>query len=103
MTIKADNLKDIGKLKQNAKNVHKCPICGKKIEIGIEMETKAKMNQQQKGLYSHLVLHGNPLHGMLCHIDSHLTVRHISIIESIEISRDSETLQEIMKKWANPF
>ncbi|MFX1399559.1 MAG: hypothetical protein ACFFAS_21240, partial [Promethearchaeota archaeon] len=53
--------------------------------------------------YAHLHLHGIPLHGLLCYIDAHATVRSSVVIKSIEISRDSNTFSQFIKKWANPF
>ncbi|MFX1276038.1 MAG: hypothetical protein ACFFAT_13405 [Promethearchaeota archaeon] len=103
MSIRTEDLKDIGKFKQNTKNAHKCPICKKKIDIGIEFDIINKMVRKDKGIYTHLIIHGNPLHGMICYIDVHMTVRSVSAIESIEISRDSETFKQFMKKWANPY
>lgn len=103
MVIAPDKIKKIGEVKQNAKNIHVCPYCKEKIETGIELNTLRKLNKAQYFPYPHVHLHGNPLHAMLCYIDKQLVIRNISVIKSIEISRNSETFQELMKKWANPF
>jgi len=103
MTIIPEDIKNTGRFKQSVKNVHKCPICKQKIEIGVELTMIKKLSNKEKGIYSHLILHGKPLHGLICYIDSHFSVRGFMPIESIEISRDSDTFQELMKKWANPY
>jgi len=51
----------------------------------------------------HIHLHGNPLHALLCYTNSELEILNIGVIKSIEISRDSETFTQIMKKWTNPY
>lgn len=103
MTIIPEDIKNTCRFKQNVKNIHKCPICKQKIEIGVELTMIKKLSNKEKGIYSHLIIHGKPLHALICYIDSHMSVRGIMPIESIEISRDSDTFQELMKKWANPY
>ncbi|MFX1236960.1 MAG: hypothetical protein ACFFAS_20090 [Promethearchaeota archaeon] len=103
MVLIEKNLKDVVKYKQKAKNAHKCPFCKEKIEIGVEYETFNKLKIENRFPYPHIVLHGNPLHALICYIDSHLTVRSITVIKSVEISRNSETFMQIMNKWANPY
>jgi len=103
MLITPKEFEDRKEIKQNPNNYSECPFCGEKIKIGIEYILKRKLHDKKKFPYPHMHLHGDPIHGMLCYIDSDLKVRSISIIESIEISRDSDTLNTLMKKWANPF
>ena len=93
----------IGKIKQNVKNFHICPFCRKNVEIGIEMDDLNQLNTEEYFPYPHLHLHGNPLHGMLFYIDKNLDIRGVTVIKSIEISRDSETFSQAIKKWSNPF
>ena len=102
MLITPKEREDIKELKQNPLNFYECPICKKSFQIGIEYAIKEKAHDKKVFPYPHVHLHGNPLHGMICYLDSHLRVRSIGSIESIEISRDSETLNQVMKKWANP-
>jgi len=76
-------------------------MCKQTIELGIELKMKDYI---KKSIYfPHIYLHGTPLHGLLCYINSELKVRNVGIIKSIEISRDSATFSEIMKKWTNPY
>ena len=103
MLITPEEIKIIKEMKENSNNYHECPYCKEKIKIGVEFDTKKKIHNKEKFPYPHLHLHGNPIHGMLCYIDSSLQVRSIGVIESIEISRDSDTLNQLMKKWANPY
>lgn len=103
MTLTSKQVRNAGQVKKDVKNFQKCPICGKVFEIGIEWETLEELNKDEYFPYPHVHLHGTPLHAMLCYIDKNLTIRNVGKIKSIEISRDSETLSEIMRKWSNPF
>ena len=98
-----EKLRNIKIFKQNPNNAHLCPICNKKFIVGIEYDVKNKLQHEGKFPYPHIHLHGNPLHAMLCYVDSELKIRGITGIESIEITRDSDTLSQIMKKWSNPY
>ncbi len=51
----------------------------------------------------HIHLHGDPLHALICYINSELKIRNLGVIKSVEISRDSQTFRELMKKWTNPY
>jgi len=90
-------------IKKNVKNIHKCPFCEEKIEVGVEIDTLNKIHEGDHFPYAHIHLHGNPLHAMLCYIDKNLTIRSTGVIKSIEISRDSATFNHLMKKWSNPY
>ena len=103
MAISLKKKRDIGELKQNVKHTQVCPLCGEKFEMGIEYKTLKELSKCEKFPYGHLHLHGNPLHAMLCYIDKDLIVRSIGVVKSIEISRDSDTFKQFMKKWANPY
>ena len=71
------------------------------VELGIEHSYLPKITNST--FIMHLFLHGNPLHALLCQVNSELKVRNIGIIKSIEISRDSETFTQLLNKWTNPF
>ena len=103
MTLGSRKVKNAGEVKKTVDRFHQCPVCGKKIELGVELDVLIKANEEQYFPYPHLHLHGNPLHAMLCYIDKDLKIRNIGKIKSIEISRDSETFSQIMKKWSNPY
>jgi hypothetical protein len=103
MTLSNNKIKNLGEIKQNVKNFHICPLCKEKIEIGIEAETLEILIEKDHFPYPHIHLHGYPLHAMLCYIDKNLTIRSVGGIKSIEISRDSETFGQIVKKWSNPY
>ena len=95
--------KNIELIKQNAKNLHICPLCGEKIEIGVEKGVLSKVSEDGNYPFPHVHLHGNPLHAMICYVDRHSVVRGVGGIRSIEISRDSDTFQQFMAKWSNPY
>ena len=82
-------------IKRNVKNIHKCPLCNEKIEVGIEIDTLINLNEKNSFPYPHIHIHGNPLHAMLCYIDKNLTIRSKGVIKSIEISRDSTTFSHL--------
>jgi len=88
-------------VKHTSKKSITCPLCNEKISIGVE-----DLILKSKNINIHLPhihLHGNPLHALLCYINSELEIRNVGVIRSIEISRDSETFTQIMKKWTNPY
>jgi hypothetical protein len=88
-------------VKHTSKKSIVCPLCKKTIQIGIE-NSIIKGNRDDVHL-PHLHLHGNPLHALICYLNSRLDIRNIGVIKSIEISRDSETFTQLMKKWTNPY
>ncbi len=73
---------------QKIRNIHRCPECNKNISISIDSKLLRKIKQEHRFPYAHLHLHGNPLHAMLCYVDSDLRVRSIKIIKSINIDSD---------------
>ncbi|MFX0072025.1 MAG: hypothetical protein ACFFAO_13125 [Candidatus Hermodarchaeota archaeon] len=93
----------VGEIKLNVKNIHTCPYCHQKFDIGIETSTLKKISEANDFPYAHIHLHGNPLHAMLCYIDKDLIIRSIGVVKSIEVSRDCMTFKQIMKKWSNPY
>ena len=78
-----------------------CPLCEKRINIGVELGILSEQDSIQRFPYPHLYLHGTPLHGMLCYIDKEKKVRSVNGIKSIEICRDSESFKGILSKWTN--
>ena len=103
MAIVFGKIKDINCVKKKAEKVVKCPECNRKITIGVELEALKRQQILKSVYYPHIHIHGNPLHGLLCYLNSELKVRNIGVIKSIEISRDSETLSQFLGKWMNPY
>jgi len=97
--------KDINEkiIRKKVRSLHRCPICNEKIEIGIEKSVLEQLEQEEMFPYPHLHIHGSPLHAVLLYIDRQMKVRSCSAIQSLELSRDSNTFQELLKKWANPY
>jgi hypothetical protein len=75
------------KRSNRVKNSHKCPACNETINISVNSKLLSKIEKENKFPYTHLHIHGEPLHAMLCYIDSDLRVRSIKIIESLEIQK----------------
>lgn len=84
------------KLKYNIE----CPVCGKRQKVGVEMGFLRDVNQYP---FTHIYLHGDPLHAMIIYIDRQNNVRSVESGSSIEIKCSGETFTQIMKKWSNPF
>ena len=93
-------IKDIKEVKKNSQNVI-CPLCNEKFSIGVEFSITQTSNNDI--YFPHIHLHGDPLHALICYINSELKIRNIGVIKSIEISRDSKTFAQLMKKWTNPY
>ncbi len=96
-------IKRVDKVKKKVDRVIKCPECKANVTIGIELEAIKRQNLLKSIHFPHIHLHGTPLHGLLCYLNSELQVRNIGVIKSIEISRDSETLSQFLGKWTNPY
>ncbi len=80
-----------------------CPLCQKEFEIGVELSIIRNMASTHLIYFPHIHIHGNPLHALICYLNSKLEIRNIGVIKSIEISRDSDTFKQIMNKWTNPY
>ena len=103
MVIVYGKIKKIDHVKKRVDRVVKCPKCNKEVKLGVELEVVSKQKILQNVYFPHIHLHGNPLHALVCYVNSELKLRNIGIIESIEISRDSNTLRQFLKKWMNPY
>jgi hypothetical protein len=103
MVVVHGRIKDIGHVKKRVDRVVKCPKCNKEVNIGIELEVVKKRISLNNVYFPHIHLHGNPLHALVCYVNSELKLRNIGIIDSIEISRDSDTLKQFLEKWMNPY
>jgi len=95
---KINNEKEV---KKKIKKTINCPYCEEPVKIGIELGTLNTINTHI--FFPHIHLHGDPLHALICYISPGLQVRNVSVIKSIEISRDSTTFSQMMKKWTNPY
>jgi len=103
MVVVYGKIKDAKHIKKKLDQLVRCPKCGKEIKIGVELEVVNKLNSLRNIYFPHIHLHGEPLHALLCYLNSELKVRNIGIIESIEISRDSVTFMRFLEKWMNPY
>ena len=93
-------IKDVKEVKRKAQKVT-CPMCQQVIYLGVEVNI---LSQVSASIYfPHIHLHGDPLHALICYINSELKLRNIGVIKNIEISRDSQTFAQLMRKWTNPY
>lgn len=85
-----------------ANNIHfqECPLCKKKIQIKVQFDLLEQQYGASGGVIPHIILHGNPLHAMLCYVDRHMAVRGKGYIVSIGIPRDSNTYQQFVRLWS---
>jgi len=103
MVIVYGKIKDVDQVKKKVNRLIRCPKCSKEVEIGIELEIIKKFKSLSNVYFPHIHLHGNPLHALLCYVNSEIQLRNIGVIESVEISRDSNTLRQFLEKWTNPY
>ncbi|MFX1375170.1 MAG: hypothetical protein ACFFA0_05105 [Promethearchaeota archaeon] len=103
MVIVYGKIKDKSIVKKNSDKLIRCPKCNKEVKIGIELEVIKKLKFLKNVNFPHIYLHGEPIHALLCYLNSELKIRNIGIIESIEISRYSNTFMQFLEKWMNPF
>lgn len=96
-------IKDDEHIKKSVEKNIRCPKCKKEIKMGVELEVVKKLNSLKNVYFPHIHLHGKPLHALVCYFNSELKLRNVGIIESIEISRDSDTLLQFLEKWTNPY
>ena len=87
--------------KTNVLYFQECPLCKKKIQIKIQFDQLEQQYGASGGVIPHIILHGNPLHAMLCYVDRHMAVRGKGYIVSIVISRDSNTYQQFVRLWSH--
>ena len=103
MVIVYGKIKEVDHVKKTVDRVVRCPKCNKKVKIGVELEVVRKLKSLNNVYFPHIHLHGNPLHALLCYVNSELKLRNVGVIESVEISRDSNTLRQFIEKWTNPY
>jgi hypothetical protein len=77
-----------------------CPLCNKKIQISVQFEVLEEQYDMNGGVIPHIVLHGKPLHALLCYVDKHMVVRGKGYIVSIGVPRDSSTYQQFIRLWS---
>ena len=86
--------------KQSGKFYVTCPVCHQAIKFGVE---RSILENATKFPLSHIIIHGNPLHALIVYIDANFMVRGEEGCESIEVVKKSDTLNQLLKKWSNPF
>lgn len=86
---------------EGAKDTHRCPLCGKNLRVKIDLEEIKRTSNDNGYPFPHLHLHGSPLHAMLCYVDKQGNVRTSGFVRSIAISRNSDTFQQLTKKFSN--
>mgnify|MGYP000986571709 FL=1 len=100
MQTLVDKKIDLAIFKHKVKMAHECPICKEKVKFGIEDQFLKSVTQFP---FTHVVLHGDPVHAMIVFIDANMHVRGTESAKSLEISRDGNTFSQLMRKWSNPF
>lgn len=88
----------IPSIKRNIQGFVTCPICNQKFKIQIDddkLDNFLNTNEESNlSLLSHIHLHGNPIHAIICYIDKDLRVRNVYSIKSIEILRNNSNIKD---------
>jgi hypothetical protein len=74
----------------------KCDICGQSFTVKVNAQELADATRYP---FTHLILHGNPIHCLVVYVDKHGAVRGAESSRSIQIDRTSATFQELVKWW----
>jgi hypothetical protein len=74
----------------------KCDICGQSFTVKVSSDELAGATRYP---FSHLILHGNPIHCLIVIVDKQGSVRGSESSKSIQIDRTSATFQELVKWW----
>ncbi|MHA1792343.1 MAG: hypothetical protein ACTSVI_06835 [Promethearchaeota archaeon] len=76
-----------------------CSVCGKKFKVLVKKEVLENSNAYP---FTHVILHGNPLHAHVIYIDKNGAIRGRQSSNSLQIDRTSSTFQELVKWWSIP-
>jgi hypothetical protein len=74
----------------------RCAICGQSFTVKVASDELAAATRYP---FTHLILHGNPIHGLVVYVDKQGAVRGAESSKSIQIDRTSATFQELVKWW----
>ncbi|MHA1340678.1 MAG: hypothetical protein ACTSRZ_06825 [Promethearchaeota archaeon] len=97
----SEKLKDnLPKVKKWTQYDVKCPVCGEKMKVGVEL---GELERIKHFPFTHLMMHGSPLHAVIVYIDKHFQVRGVEGSDSLEFDKKALVFQEVIKKWSNPF
>ncbi len=75
----------------------KCDICGQSFTVKVASEELAAAKRYP---FTHLILHGNPIHCLVVYVDKNGAVRGSDSSTSIQIDRTSATFQELVRWWS---
>nr|MDO8112536.1 hypothetical protein [Candidatus Sigynarchaeota archaeon] len=71
-------------------------ICGHVFTVKVNTQELADAKRYP---FTHLILHGNPIHCHVVYVDKQGAVRGSESSKSIQIDRTSATFQELVKWW----
>ncbi len=74
----------------------RCDICGQAFTVKVSSDELAAAKRYP---FTHLILHGNPIHCHVVYVDKQGAVRGSESSKSIQIDRTSATFQELVKWW----
>jgi len=77
-----------------------CPICKEKMNIGVEL---GDLNNVKNFPFTHILVHGEPIHAIITYIDSQFKVRGVEGSQLIKFEKSSNIVKQIIEKWSNPF
>ncbi len=75
----------------------RCGICGGTFTVRV---SAAELAAATRYPFSHVILHGSPIHCHVVYVDKNGAVRCSDSSKSIQIERTSATFAELVKWWA---
>jgi len=87
-------------VKKSVRFSTECPLCKEKLKFGIELHVLKQITQYP---FTHLIIHGDPMHLLIAYIDANFSVRGTELCTDFEIAKNGEVFSELLKKWSNPF
>ncbi|NMC07451.1 MAG: hypothetical protein GYA24_19705 [Candidatus Lokiarchaeota archaeon] len=82
---------------QALRHQSRCDICGRAFTVQV---SRAELAAATRYPFTHLILHGNPIHCLVVYVDKQGAVRGAESSKSIQIDRTSATFQELVRWWA---
>ncbi|MBD3353060.1 MAG: hypothetical protein GF364_16385 [Candidatus Lokiarchaeota archaeon] len=100
MASKSKENLDVESIKKYQKYDIKCPICKKQVKVGVEL---GDIKAVEHFPFTHIFLHGDPIHALVVYIDKQFNVRGFEGCNSMSLQKESSVFQQILRKWSNPF
>jgi len=87
-------------VKKSVRFSTECPVCHEKLKFGIELHVLKSLSQYP---FTHLIVHGDPLHVLIAYIDANFAVRGTEVCTDFAFAKSGEVFSALLNKWSNPF